>query len=250
MKISEKEDLNKIIREVVVNTKRENIDKLRALIEQTDYSLEELQFIVLSLLPQFSNTSKITFSSHAHFCNFIVKSIYVKNNPDNYDENAVADSHNILNAVENGFKEERKETEDLYNLAIKTHVTKETKRRFTACRNSYNYRSDAAFLRDIISNQIEPRPSNDEAYLQYFKETKELSKALQVLAEDIEDADSTKLAKLSKCIKELKKSVDATRKLAIDSHSSATAKVLALKYLSSRQLDEICKQKILEEAEL
>ncbi|EPM4283870.1 chromosome partitioning protein ParA [Vibrio vulnificus] len=250
MKISEKEDLNKIIREVVVNTKRENIDKLRALIEQTDYSLEELQFIVLSLLPQFSNTSKITFSSHAHFCNFIVKSIYVKNNPDNYDENAVADSHNILNAVENGFKEERKETEDLYNVAIKTHVTKETKRRFTACRNSYNYRSDAAFLRDIISNQIEPRPSNDEAYLQYFKETKELSKALQVLAEDIEDADSAKLAKLSKCIKELKKSVDATRKLAIDSHSSATAKVLALKYLSSRQLDEICKQKILEEAEL
>ncbi|HAS6239110.1 TPA: chromosome partitioning protein ParA [Vibrio vulnificus] len=250
MKISEKEDLNKIIREVVVNTKRENIDKLRALIEQTDYSLEELQFIVLSLLPQFSNTSKITFSSHAHFCNFIVKSIYVKNNPDNYDENAVADSHDILNAVENGFKEERKETEDLYNVAIKTHVTKETKRRFTACRNSYNYRSDAAFLRDIISNQIEPRPSNDEAYLQYFKETKELSKALQVLAEDIEDADSAKLAKLSKCIKELKKSVDATRKLAIDSHSSATAKVLALKYLSSRQLDEICKQKILEEAEL
>ncbi|ELA9201519.1 chromosome partitioning protein ParA [Vibrio olivae] len=250
MKISEKEDLNKIIREVVVNTKRENIDKLRALIEQTDYSLEELQFIVLSLLPQFSNTSKITFSSHAHFCNFIVKSIYVKNNPDNYDENAVADSHNILNAVENGFKEERKETEDLYNVAIKTHVTKETKRRFTACKNSYNYRSDAAFLRDIISNQIEPRPSNDEAYLQYFKETKELSKALQVLAEDIEDADSAKLAKLSKCIKELKKSVDATRKLAIDSHSSATAKVLALKYLSSRQLDEICKQKILEEAEL
>ncbi|HCG5552405.1 chromosome partitioning protein ParA [Vibrio parahaemolyticus] len=250
MKISEKEYLNKIIREVVVNTKRENKDKLRALIEQTDYSLEELQFIVPSLLPQFSNTSKITFSSHAHFCNYIVKSIYVKNNPDNFDENAVDDSRHILDAVENGFKEERKETKDLCDVAIKTHVTKETKKHFTACRNSYNYRSDAAFLRDIISNQIEPRPNNDEAYLQYFKETKELSKALQVLAEDIEDADSAEIAKLSKCIKELKKSVDATRKLAIDSHSSATAKVLALKYLSSRQLDELCKQKILEEAEL
>ncbi len=250
MKISEKEDLNKIIREVVVNTKRENIDKLRALIEQTDYSLEELQFIVPSLLPQFSNTSKITFSSHAHFCNFIVKSIYVKHNADSFDENAVDDSRHILDAVENGFKEERKETKDLCNVAIKTHVTKEAHRHFIACRNSNNYRSNAAFLRDIISNQIEPRPNNDEAYLQYFKETKELSKALQVLSEDIEDADSAKLAKLSKCIKELKKSVDATRKLAIDSHSSATAKVLALKYLSSRQLDELCKQKILEEAEL
>ncbi|OQU10973.1 chromosome partitioning protein ParA, partial [Vibrio parahaemolyticus] len=107
MKLSEKEDLNKIIREVVANTKRENKDKLMALIEQTDYSLEELQFIVPSLLPQFSNTSKITFSSHAHFCNFIVKSIYVKNNAGNFDENAVDDSRHILDAVENGFKEER-----------------------------------------------------------------------------------------------------------------------------------------------
>ncbi|HCG6410626.1 TPA: chromosome partitioning protein ParA, partial [Vibrio parahaemolyticus] len=113
MKLSEKEDLNKIIREVVADTKRENKDKLMALIEQTDYSLEELQFIVPSLLPQFSNTSKITFSSHAHFCNYIVKSIYVKNNPDNFDENAVDDSRHILDAVENGFKEERKETKDL-----------------------------------------------------------------------------------------------------------------------------------------
>eukprot|EP01156_Anaeramoeba_ignava_P020817 Anaeramoba_ignava/c17273_g1_i1.p1 GENE.c17273_g1_i1~~c17273_g1_i1.p1 ORF type:complete len:251 (+),score=18.37 c17273_g1_i1:165-917(+) len=250
MKISEKEDLNKIIREVVVNTKRENKDKLMTLIEQTDYSLEELQFIVPSLLPQFSNTSKITFSSHAHFCNFIVKSIYVKNNPDNYDENAVADSHNILDAVENGFKEERKETKDLYNIALKTHITAEQHERFIANKKSYNYRSNAAFLRDVALNQVEPRPNNSEAYLQYFKETKELSKALQVLAEDLEDADSAEIDKLSKCIKELEKIVDVIRKLAIDSHSSATAKVLALKYLSSRQLDEICKQKILEEAEL
>ncbi|EPM7949968.1 chromosome partitioning protein ParA [Vibrio parahaemolyticus] len=250
MNISEKEDLNKIIREVVVNTKRENKDKLMALIEQTDYSLEELQFIVPSLLPQFSNTSKITFSSHAHFCNFIVKSIYVKNNLGSFDENAVDDSRHILNAVENGFKEERKETKDLYNIALKTHITAEQYKRFIANKKSHNYRSNAAFLRDVALNQIEPRPNNDEDYLQYFKETKELSKSLQVLAEDIEDADSAKIAKLSKCIKEIKESIDTTRKLAIDSHSSATAKVLALKYLSSRQLDELRKQKILEEAEL
>ncbi|EJR0962147.1 chromosome partitioning protein ParA [Vibrio parahaemolyticus] len=250
MSLSVKEYLNEIIREIVVNTKRENKDKLRALIEKTDYSLEELQVVVPSLLPQFSNTSKITFSSHAHFCNLIVKSIYAKNNADNFDENVAADSHHILDAVESGFKEERKETKDLYNIALKTHITAEQYKRFIASKKSHNYRSNAAFLRDIALNQVEPRPSNDEEHLKYFKETKELSKALQVLAEDIEDADSAKIAKLSKYIKELKKSVDTTRKLAIDSHSSATAKVLALKYLSSRQLDELCKQKILEEAEL
>ncbi|MDF4377329.1 chromosome partitioning protein ParA, partial [Vibrio parahaemolyticus] len=113
-----------------------------------------------------------------------------------------------------------------------------------------NYRSNAAFLRDVALNQVEPRPSNDEEHLKYFKETKDLSKALQVLAENIEDADSAEIAELSGCIKELEKVVDITRKLAIDSHSSATAKILAFKYLSSRQLDELCKQKILEEAEL
>ncbi|TMX64781.1 chromosome partitioning protein ParA [Photobacterium damselae] len=250
MNLSLKEDLHAAIREIVIETKRENKDKLRALIEKTDYSLEELQVVVPSFLPQFSSTSKLTLSSHARFCNCIVKSIYAKNNADSFNKDVVTESLRILDAVENGFKEERKETKDLCDVAIKTHVTKETHEHFIACRNSNNYRSNAAFLRDIISNQIEPRPNNDEAYLQYFKETKELSKALQVLAEDIEDADSAKIAKLSKCIKELKKSVDATRKLAIDSHSSATAKVLALKYLSSRQLDELCKQKILEEAEL
>ncbi|ELB2263468.1 chromosome partitioning protein ParA [Vibrio parahaemolyticus] len=250
MNLSLKEDLHAAIREIVIETKRENKDKLRALIEKTDYSLEELQVVVPSFLPQFSSKSKLTLSSHARFCNCIVKSIYAKNNADSFNKDVVTESLRILDAVENGFKEERKETKDLCDVAIKTHVTKETHEHFIACRNSNNYRSNAAFLRDIISNQIEPRPNNDEAYLQYFKETKELSKALQVLAEDIEDADSAKIAKLSKCIKELKKSVDATRKLAIDSHSSATAKVLALKYLSSRQLDELCKQKILEEAEL
>ncbi|ELX4123223.1 chromosome partitioning protein ParA [Vibrio parahaemolyticus] len=250
MKLSEKEDLNKIIREVVANTKRENKDKLMALIEQTGYSLEELQFIVPSLLPQFSNTSKITFSSHAHFCNFIVKSIYAKNNADSFNDDVVTESLRILDAVKNGFKEERKETKDLYNIALKTHITAEQHERFIANKKSYNYRSNAAFLRDVALNQVEPRPNNSEAYLQYFKETKELSKALQVLAEDIEDADSAEIAELSKCIKELEKIVDIIRKLAIDSHSSATAKILAFKYLSSRQLDEICKQKILEEAEL
>ncbi|AAO08899.1 chromosome partitioning protein ParA [Vibrio parahaemolyticus] len=250
MNLSLKEELNNTIREIVIETKRENKDKLRALIEKTDYSLEELQVVVPSLLPQFSSTSKITLSSHARFCNCIVKSIYAKNNADSFNDDVVTESLRILDAVENGFKEERKKTKDLYNIALKTHITVEQYKRFITSKKSHNYRSNAAFLRDVALNQVEPRPNNDEDYLKYFKETKELSKSLQVLAEDIEDADSAKIAKLSKCIKELKESIDTTRKLAIDSHSSATAKVLALKYLSSRQLDELCKQKILEEAEL
>ncbi|HAT8537710.1 TPA: chromosome partitioning protein ParA [Vibrio vulnificus] len=250
MNLSLKEELNDAIREIVSNTKRENKDKLRSLIEKTDYSLEELQVVVPSLLPPFSNTSKLTLSSHARFCNCILKSIYAKNNADSFNDDVVTESLRILDAVKNGFKEERKETKDLYNIALKTHITAEQHERFIANKKSYNYRSNAAFLRDVALNQVEPRPNNDEAYSNYFKETKELSKALQVLAEDLEDADSAEIAELSRGIKELEKIVNIIRKLAIDSHSSATAKILALKYLSSRQLDEICKQKILEEAEL
>ncbi|AVF65456.1 chromosome partitioning protein ParA [Vibrio alginolyticus] len=250
MNLSLKEELDDAIREIVSNTKRENKDKLRSLIEKTDYSLEELQVVVPSLLPPFSNTSKLTLSSHARFCNCILKSIYAKNNADSFNDDVVTESFRILDAVKNGFKEERKETKDLYNIALKTHITAEQHERFIANKKSYNYRSNAAFLRDVALNQVEPRPNNDEAYSNYFKETKELSKALQVLAEDLEDADSAEIAELSRGIKELEKIVNIIRKLAIDSHSSATAKILALKYLSSRQLDEICKQKILEEAEL
>ncbi|HCH0915632.1 TPA: chromosome partitioning protein ParA [Vibrio parahaemolyticus] len=246
MNLSLKEELDDAIREIVSNTKRENKDKLRSLIEKTDYSLEELQVVV----PPFSNTSKLTLSSHARFCNCILKSIYAKNNADSFNDDVVTESLRILDAVKNRFKEERKETKDLYNIALKTHITAEQHERFLANKKSYNYRSNAAFLRDVALNQVEPRPNNDEAYSNYFKETKELSKALQVLAEDLEDADSAEIAELSRGIKELEKIVNIIRKLAIDSHSSATAKILALKYLSSRQLDEICKQKILEEAEL
>ncbi|NMT51314.1 chromosome partitioning protein ParA, partial [Vibrio parahaemolyticus] len=165
MNLSVKEDLNKIIREIVVNTKRENIDKLRALIEKTDYSLEELQVVVPSLLPQFSSTSKITLSSHARFCNCIVKSIYAKNNADSFNDDAVTESLRILDAVENGFKEERKKTKDLYNIALKTHITVEQYKRFITSKKSHNYRSNAAFLRDVALNQVEPRPNNDEDYL-------------------------------------------------------------------------------------
>ncbi|EIO5094923.1 chromosome partitioning protein ParA [Vibrio parahaemolyticus] len=250
MNLSLKEELDDAIREIVSNTKRENKDKLRSLIEKTDYSLEELQVVVPSLLPPFSNTSKLTLSSHARFCNCILKSIYAKNNADSFNDDVVTESLRILDAVKNGFKEERKETKDLYNIALKTHITAEQHERFIANKKSYNYRSNAAFLRDVALNQVEPRPNNDEAYSNYFKETKVLSKALQVLAEDLEDADSAEIAELSRGIKELEKIINIIRKLAIDSHSSATAKILALKYLSSRQLDEICKQKILEEAEL
>lgn len=194
MNLSLKEDLHAAIREIVFDTKRGNKDKIRALIEKTDCSLEELQVVVPSLLPQFSNTSKLTLSSHASFCNCIVKSIYAKNNADSFNDDVVTESLNILNAVENGFKEERKENKDLYNIALKTHITAEQHERFLANKKSHNYRSNAAFLRDIALNQVEPRPNNDEAYSNYFKETKELSKALQVLSEDIEDADSAKIA--------------------------------------------------------
>ncbi len=102
MNLSLKEELNNTIREIVSNTKRENKDKLRALIEQTDYSLEELQVVVPSLLPQFSSTSKLTLSSHARFCNCIVKSIYAKNNADSFNDDVVTESLRILDAVKNG----------------------------------------------------------------------------------------------------------------------------------------------------
>ncbi|MGH1608966.1 chromosome partitioning protein ParA [Vibrio parahaemolyticus] len=182
MNLSLKEELDDAIREIVSNTKRENKDKLRSLIEKTDYSLEELQVVVPSLLPPFSNTSKLTLSSHARFCNCILKSIYAKNNADSLNDDVVTKSLRILDAVKNGFKEERKETKDLYNIALKTHITAEQHERFIANKKSYNYRSNAAFLRDVALNQVEPRPNNDEAYSNYFKETKELSKAMQVLA--------------------------------------------------------------------
>lgn len=78
MNLSLKEDLHAAIREIVIDTERKNKDKLRALIEKTDCSLEELQVVVPSFLPQFSSTSKLTLSSHARFCNCIVKVFTLK----------------------------------------------------------------------------------------------------------------------------------------------------------------------------
>ncbi|MCA0935793.1 chromosome partitioning protein ParA [Vibrio alginolyticus] len=240
-----------IIKNVLKPITRKNKTELQEVINNDIYSLDDLKVIIPSLLPPYSElTCDIRPADYKILSDNIATSIAIKNNAEHYSDKRLSDALKLLDIVQENFKEERKETKDLYDVPLKTHLTAEQHERFIANKKSYNYRSNAAFLRDVALNQVEPRPNNDEDYLKYFKETKELSKALQVFAEDIEDADSAKLAKLNKCIKELKKNVDSTRKLAIDSHSSATAKILALKYLSSHQLDELCKQKMFEEAEL
>ncbi|UPR50901.1 hypothetical protein ITG09_09205 [Vibrio cyclitrophicus] len=172
--------------------------------------------------------------------------IYYTNNQKEANEECLSASREVIDAAKSAFKEERKARENLYVKAIKTNLTEEQFKYFTELMHSYN--SAAAFLRDVAINQLVVKPNNHEEFINYFRETKKLASLLEDIADDLEDVETQQ--QLSGIIKELIVSLNLVRKLALDSHSSATAIPIARKFLSAKQLKAIYLEKLEEEADL
>ncbi|MEZ8733481.1 chromosome partitioning protein ParA [Vibrio splendidus] len=228
-----KQELNNY-RAVVKNITRASKKELEEIIKSTSLSKEELKVIVPSLLPPFTKDFGIAISDYKMAVETIAIAIYYTNNQKEANEECLTASYEIIEAVISAFKEERKPRENLYIKAIKTNLTEEQFKYFTELMHSYNYKSAAAFLRDVAINQIDVKPNNHEEFVSYFRETKKLVSTLEDIADDLEDGNSNK--ELTRIIRELISNISNTRKLAIDSHSSATATSLAKKYLNAKQL--------------
>lgn len=239
----------KVYKSVVKNITRENKKELAELIESTTYNIDELRVIVPPLFPSFKKIpkeEKVKLSGFKNAIDNIALAIYYTQNP---EQTSRLDAYKeIIDVTVSAFKEERKARENLYNKAIKTNLTEEQYKHFQEIMHSYNYVSAAAFLRDVAINQLDVKPNNHDEFVSYFRETKKLANLLEDIADDLDDLNAQQ--NLSGIIKELIIALNNTRKLAIDSHSSATATSLARKHLSAKQLKALYLEKLEEEANL
>ncbi|MEZ8297639.1 chromosome partitioning protein ParA, partial [Vibrio splendidus] len=235
-----------IVKSVVILFKKRS----RSHPDYTSYSKEELKIIVPSYLPAFSKGFGIAITDYKMITENIAVATYCIHHKEESDEEGYANALGIIDTVKAAFKEERKARENLYVKAIKTNLTEEQYKHFKALMHSYNYNynSAAAFLRDVAINQLDVKPNNHDEFVSYFRETKKLANTLEDIADDIGDGNSNK--ELTRIIRELISNISNTRKLAIDSHSSATATSLAKKYLSAKQLKALYLEALDKEADL
>ncbi len=225
---------------------RNNKQQLNELIKKTSHDLNTLKILIPALMPshdeckhfvckkQFDNTVKV-----------IAYAIYASHNTSDCKKEYLEYFLDVIATVKSAMKKDRKATEDLYVKSVKTNLTQAEYDKLQHLRKSLNYSSIAAFVRDAAIQALDVKPQQDNEFRQYFEETSKLSKAIRDIAENLDDKKSNN--KLAAQLKALKKQVDSTRKLAVDSHSSVTAKILAKKYLSARQLEILLKEKLEEE---
>lgn len=236
----------KIIEKIIKKIERENKKQLIELINTPDLELNVLKALAASLLPPyFKCKSFVDVAGYQAVGINIGLCIHRKHNKALYSEDELDDALELLSVVESAFKEERKATKDLYNKQVKTNFTTAQFDKLQHLRKSLNYSSIAAFVRDAAIQALDVKPRQGNEFEHYFEETSKLSKAIRSIAENLDDKKAT--SKLSAQLKELKTLIDSTRKLAIDSHSSVTAMILARKYLSARQLEILWKEKLEEE---
>lgn len=225
---------------------RNNKQQLNELIKKTSHDLNTLKILIPALMPshdeckhfvgqkQFDNTVKV-----------IAYAIYASHNTSDCKKEHLEYFLDVIATVKSAMKKERKATEDLFNKQVKTNFTESQHDKVKQAAKILNYSSIAAFVRDAAIQALDIKPRQDREFEHYFEETSKLSKAIRDIAENLDDKKSNN--KLAAQLKALKKQVDSTRKLAVDSHSSVTAKILAKKYLSARQLEILLKEKLEEE---
>ena len=240
-------ELEHLIVAIIKKLNRNNKQELKKLINITKLEPDTLKVVISILMPSYEECQNLaTEEFYNDAIQLITSSIYIARNPDLFEEKKCLEyAFKTTALIIASIKKDRKATEDLYVKSVKTNLTQAEYDKLQHLRKSLNYSSIAAFIRDAAIQALDVKPQQDNTFKQYFEETSKLSKAIRDIAENLDDKQSTN--ELHAQLKALKKQIDSTRKLAVDSHSSVTAKILAKKHLSARQLEILLKEKLEEE---
>ncbi|HCG5283673.1 TPA: hypothetical protein NJZ47_005123 [Vibrio parahaemolyticus] len=236
-----------IIAAITNELERENKNKLSEIIKNKKHDLDTLKVLVPVLMPPHSKCKHfVNEDNYNKAVDNIACAIYITQNPAecNSDDSRQL-AFEIVATIKASMKKDRKATQDLYNKQVKTNFTTAQFDKLQHLRKSLNYSSIAAFVRDAAIQALDIKPRQDNEFQQHFEETAKLSRALRHIAENLDDKEC--IEALPSEISALKKDVDITRRMVVESHSSATAKILAEKFLSVRQLEIILKKKLEEE---
>lgn len=223
----------------------DNKETLNDLIKKSSHSADTIKALVSAIMPSHAKCKHLlSEDTYNYAVKLIAAAIYITHSKKEHDAKIIEYVSEVIAVVKSAMKKERKATEDLFRKQVKTNFTESQHDKVKQGAKSLNC-SVAAFVRDAALNALDIKPRKDNEFEHYFEETSKLSKAIRNISENFDDKKAT--SKLSSQLKELKKLIDSTRKLAVDSHSSVTAKILAKKYLSARQLEILLKEKLEEE---
>lgn len=233
---------------VVINKlQRNNKKTLDDLIKQSNHSADTIKVLVPAIMPSH-NECKHLLSEDAYndAVKLVATAIYITHSPKKeHSADSINYATEVIATVKSAMKKDRKATEDLYNKQVKTNFTTAQFDKLQHLRKSLNYSSIAAFVRDAAIQALDIKPRQDNEFQQHFEETAKLSRALRHIAENLDDKQC--IEDLPSEINALKKEVDIARRMIVESHSSSTAKILAERFLSVRQLEIILKVKLEEE---
>jgi 6-phosphogluconate dehydrogenase len=233
---------------VVINKlQRNNKKTLSDLINKSSHNLNTLKVLVAALLPSQDECKHLVDeTAYDKAAQNIAIAIYITHSPEKeHSKDSVNYAAEVIAVVKSAMKKDRKATEDLYVKSVKTNLTQAEYDKIQHLRKSLNYSSIAAFVRDAAIQALDVKPRQEIEFQQHFEETAKLSRSLRHISENLDDKDC--LADLPLEINALKKEVDIARRMVVESHSSSTAKLLAERFLSARQLEIILKKKLEEE---
>ncbi|WP_162046511.1 chromosome segregation ATPase [Vibrio taketomensis] len=209
-------------------------------------SKDEIQLELASLLPSPAETS-IQIEEHRYFLTFLTRCISIKSHNDKHSDLDVQAACYWIDLFMNSFKVPRKHTTDLYVKSIKTSLTEDQYFHFIEVMHSYRYSLTSAFLRDLITHQLDVKPSQSAEIQVYLEKTKALADDLSLIVEECNLVVGERPQRLSTIINELIDNLLKTRNLAVDAHNSQTARHLAEKYLDSQCLYTLYLDKLAQE---
>lgn len=236
---------------VIRCTSRKNKQLLNNLIEGHTYSKTELCTLLPSILPTPMD-SEITLSEQQALVTALTNAFFIYQHSKCTSSDEYFKAQSLIRTVKSNFKKQRKTDKELYRKAVKVNLTESEYRYLHEVKDSYNYKTASHFLRDVITNKLTVKPKQCPEIAEYFKATKQLSNTLESLTEQAYLLDDPSFQiQVIKALATLKDNLYETRNIAIDSHNTHTAELLAMQFLDSHSLRELYRNKLeLEDTEL
>jgi hypothetical protein len=235
---------------VISCTSRKQKQLITGLINENDYSENELTTLLPSILPS-PIESGVSISEQQAFISALADALYIHQKISDVNQDELDEAQALIRTVQSSFKKPRKAEKDLYSRAVKTNLTEEEYQHLLNVMASFNYKSASQFLRDVITQKLTVKPQQSASVTEYFSQTKRIANLLESLIEKGPLRNNTIAVQFGDALHALQQNLQTIRNLAIDSHNAQTAEILAMQYLDSSKLRELYRNKLeLEDAEL
>ncbi len=243
-------NINAVAATVIRCTSRKQKKLLTEILQEHSYSEIELITLLPSILPSPID-SGVNIAEQQRFVTALANALCVLQQAEDANQDELTEAQALIRTVKVNFKKPRKAEKDLYSRAVKTNLTEDEYQYLLGVMASYHYKSVSQFLRDIITQKLTVKPLKSEKITEYFHQTKRIADLLESLINEDPLHNNDIAIQFGDALHSLQQNLQTTRNLAIDSHNTQTAELLAMQYLDSMTLRKLYRNKLeLEDAEL